>query len=47
MLLTTNDKKVIAATKEKNQSDIEYLGVLVLGPRSKVEKPTEQFPLAT
>jgi len=45
MLVTTNDKKVIAATKEKKNDDIEYLGVLVFGPRSEVEKYTEKYPL--
>jgi len=47
MIETTSDKKVIAATKGKKLSDVEFLGVLVFGPRSAVEKLTEQFPLAT
>lgn len=45
MLETTNDKKVIAATQEKTSNEIEYLGVLVFGPRSEVEKYTEKYPL--
>ncbi len=46
MLETTNDKKVIAATKTKNQDEIEYLGVLVFGPKEAVEKLTKEFPLS-
>ena len=45
MLETTNDKKVIEVTKQKNVKDIEYLGVLVFGPRSEVEELTKQFKL--
>lgn len=41
MLETTNDKKVIAQTKEKNFADVEHLGVLVFGPKSLVEEATE------
>ena len=46
MLVTTDDKKVIAATKTKNLNEIEYLGVLVFGDRSLIETLTEKFPLA-
>lgn len=46
MLLMTSDKKVIGSTKGKKLSDIEFLGVLVFGPRSAVEQLTEKFPLA-
>ncbi|MSU55360.1 MAG: lysine--tRNA ligase [Candidatus Taylorbacteria bacterium] len=45
MLETTNDKKVIEATKQKNGEDVEYLGVLVFGPRGEVEDLTKQFKL--
>lgn len=45
MLVTTDDKKVIAETKNKNSSEIEYLGVLVFGDRESVEQLTEKFPL--
>ena len=45
MLSTTDDKKVIAETKAKNANEIEYLGVLVFGDRTDVEKLTERFPL--
>jgi hypothetical protein len=38
MLETTNDKKVIAQTKEKNFADVEHIGVLVFGPKSLVEE---------
>lgn len=46
MLETTNDKKVIEATKHKNDSELEYLGVLIFGPRSMVEDYTKDFPLS-
>ncbi len=45
MLETTDDKKVIVATKAKNQNDIEFLGVLVFGERTRVEELTDSFPL--
>jgi len=45
MLATTNDKKVLASIKEKTADEIEYLGVLVFGPRSVVEKFTESYEL--
>ena len=45
MLATTNDKKVIAALKEKTASEVQYLGVLIFGPRSVVEEYTKDFPL--
>ncbi|MCF7865035.1 MAG: lysine--tRNA ligase [Candidatus Pacebacteria bacterium] len=41
MIETTNDKKVIAQTKEKNFAEVEHLGVLVFGPKSLVEEATE------
>lgn len=41
MIETTNDNKVLAMTKEKNFADIEYLGVLVFGPKSLVEEVSE------
>ncbi len=41
MIETTNDNKVVAATKEKKFDDIEYLGVLVFGPKSLVEEVSE------
>lgn len=43
MLETTNDAKVAAMTKEKNASDIEYLGVLVFGEKKEVEELTKDF----
>ncbi len=45
MIETTNDRKVIEWTKQKNLSDIEYLGVLVFGKKSVVEKLTKDFIL--
>jgi lysyl-tRNA synthetase, class II len=44
MLETTNDKKVLKETKEKSRSEIEYLGVLIFGPRSVVEEFTQDYP---
>jgi len=45
MIETTDDKKVIDLTKEKNMDDVEYLGVLIFGKKSLVEKLTGKFPL--
>ncbi len=45
MIATTDDKKVIAMTKEKNHSEIEYLGLLVYGRKSVVDKVTKKFGL--
>jgi lysyl-tRNA synthetase class 2 len=45
MIETTNDKKVIAATLEKNSKDIERLGVLVFGSKAEVDAITKDFSL--
>lgn len=45
MIETTDDKKVMAAAKSKNLKDVEYLGVLVFGKKTEVEKLTENFEL--
>ena len=45
MIETTDDKKVIAQTKEKNLADVEYLGVLIFGNKSEVNKLTTDFQL--
>ena len=45
MLETTDDKKVIAKIKEKNLSDVEFLGVLIFGEKSQVEKLTKSLML--
>tara|TARA_Y100000310_G_scaffold336165_1_gene420005 strand:- start:254 stop:613 length:360 start_codon:yes stop_codon:yes gene_type:complete len=45
MIETTDDVKVVEWTKGKNLKDIEYLGALVFGKRSVVEKLTEKFKL--
>ncbi len=46
MIETTNDKKVIEATKQKGFAEVEHLGVLVFGPKSKVDEVTEGTELA-
>jgi len=43
MLETTNDNKVKEQTASKANSEVEYLGVLVFGPRSTVEAATESY----
>ncbi|MEK6847307.1 MAG: lysine--tRNA ligase [Nanoarchaeota archaeon] len=45
MIQTTDDKKVIEWTKNKSFSDIEYLGVLLFGKKSKVEELTKHLNL--
>jgi lysyl-tRNA synthetase class 2 len=45
MILTTSDKKLTEMTGSKNFDEIEYLGVLVYGPKDIVEKITSQFKL--
>ena len=45
MIETTSDKKVVEITASKNFKDIEYLGVLIYGPKTQVEKLTEDFKL--
>ena len=45
MMETTNDKKVIEITATKNFDEIEYLGVLIYGPKNIVEDLTSEFPL--
>ena len=45
MIETTDDRKVIAAIKEKNISDVEFLGVLIFGKKTEVEKLTKQLKL--
>ena len=44
MLQTTNDKKIAEITATKNADEVEYLGVLVYGPKTEVYKLTESFP---
>lgn len=43
MLNTTNDKKVIEQTKEKNFADIEFLGVLIFGEKEMIDSMTERW----
>jgi lysyl-tRNA synthetase, class II len=45
MIETTDDKKVIAKTKEKNYDEVEYLGGLIFGKKSEVEKLTKDLEL--
>ncbi len=45
MLETTNDKKITEITASKNFDEIEYLGVLVYGPKESVDKLTSEFSL--
>ena len=47
MLVTTDDKRIIDITKDKNLKDIEHLGVLIFGKKSLVEKLTSGFKLFT
>jgi lysyl-tRNA synthetase class 2 len=43
MLETTNDKKITEITAAKKFDEIEYLGVLIYGPKSEVEKLTKDL----
>ncbi len=45
MIETTNDKKIVEITASKNYNDIEYLGVLVYGPKDSVSQLTKDFLL--
>lgn len=45
MIETTNDKKIIEATAQKNFSDVELLGVLVFGTAAEIEALTKDFVL--
>ncbi len=45
MLETTDDKKVIANTKNKPSTEIEYLGLLIFGKKSVVETLTKHLEL--
>jgi lysyl-tRNA synthetase, class II len=45
MLETTNDNKVAEKTKSKKHKEVEFLGVLVFGPKSQVDELTKSFQL--
>ncbi len=45
MIETTDDRKVVDWTRQKDQKDVEYLGVLIFGKKSGVEKITKEFKL--
>ena len=45
MISTTDDKKVIAETKAKNHSDVEFLGGLIFGKKSTVDELTKSLGL--
>lgn len=47
MISTTDDKKVIAMTSEKNYKDIEYLGVLIFGDKKLVDELTDKYQLCS
>ena len=47
MIETTDDKKVSEWTKKKKLKDIDYLGVLIFGKKTIVEKLTEKFKLCS
>jgi len=42
---TTNDKKVIAISKEKEYNQIEFLGCLIFGKKTLVDDLSKDFPL--
>ena len=45
MIETTSDRKVMEMTASKNFDEIEYLGVLIYGPKDLVEDLTSSFKL--
>ncbi|MCX6723237.1 MAG: DUF2000 family protein, partial [Candidatus Staskawiczbacteria bacterium] len=45
MITTSDDKKIIEKTANTKWEDIDYLGVLVFGKKSVVEKMTDKFKL--
>ena len=45
MIETTNDNKVVEWTKMKNHKDVDFLGLLIFGPKSKVEALTSDLKL--
>jgi hypothetical protein len=45
MIETTNDKKVISITLSKDFKDIEYLGVLIYGPKNIVDNLTSDLEM--
>src|SRR5581483_7894391 len=45
MIETTDDRKVIAAVKEKDLSDVEFLGVLIFGKKKDVDDLTKDLKL--
>ena len=47
MIGTTDDRKVLEITKNKNLKDVEFLGALVFGKKSAVENITKKFKLYT
>lgn len=45
MIVTSDDKKIIDSVSGKNADEVEYLGALVFGKKSEVEKITAKFKL--
>ncbi len=45
MIDTTDDAKIIKLLAEKNEEDVEYLGIGIFGSKEEVEKITKEFKL--
>jgi lysyl-tRNA synthetase class 2 len=45
MIKTTDDKKIIASVDKKNLEKVEFLGVLIFGKKSIVDKLADEFDL--
>lgn len=45
MIETTDDQEIVGILKEKNDSEIEYLGIGVFGPNEVVKPLTKKFSL--
>jgi len=45
MIETSDDAKVVSNIAHKKYEDIDFFGVLIYGPKKKVETLTKQFSL--
>ena len=45
MIETTSDNKVVEWTKAKDVKDIDFLGLLIFGPKSEVDELTKGLEL--
>ena len=45
MIETTNDNEIVEILKDKNDSEIEYLGIGIFGDNNKVKELTKKFSL--